>query len=336
LAQPRKRPSIIGLTSTIPVEIVFAAGMKPVDLNNVFVGSDRPERLITQAESAGFAPNICAWIKGIYATVLNNDVKRVIAVTGGDCSNTMALSEVLTRRGVEIIPFDYPPDRDRDLLMSQMEKLRRALSATWSDIRAAKRRLDRIRRKLVELDRLTFEENVVSGYENHLFLVSSSDFKSNPDQFEQELDAFVRGAKQRQRKTEEIRLGFLGVPPIFRDLYDRIESLGGRVVFNEIQRQFSMPYADEDIVDQYLHYTYPYQMKGRIEDIEKACRERRLDGLIHYTQTFCFRQIYDIILKESLSVPILTLEGDRPGGIDSRTAIRIETFIEMLKDKEMG
>jgi benzoyl-CoA reductase/2-hydroxyglutaryl-CoA dehydratase subunit BcrC/BadD/HgdB len=310
--------------------------MKPVDLNNVFVGSDRPERLITQAESAGFAPNICAWIKGIYATVLNNDVKRVIAVTGGDCSNTMALSEVLTRRGVEIIPFDYPPDRDRDLLMSQMEKLRRALSATWSDIRAAKRRLDRIRRKLVELDRLTFEENVVSGYENHLFLVSSSDFKSNPDQFEQELDAFVRGAKQRQRKTEEIRLGFLGVPPIFRDLYDRIESLGGRVVFNEIQRQFSMPYADEDIVDQYLHYTYPYQMKGRIEDIEKACRERRLDGLIHYTQTFCFRQIYDIILKESLSVPILTLEGDRPGGIDSRTAIRIETFIEMLKDKEMG
>ena len=310
--------------------------MKPVDLNNVFVGSDRPERLITQAESAGFAPNICAWIKGIYATVLNNDVKRVIAVTGGDCSNTMALSEVLTRRGVEIIPFDYPPDRDRDLLMAQMEKLRRALSATWSDIRAAKRRLDRIRRKLTELDRLTFEENVVSGYENHLFLVSSSDFKSNPDQFEQKLDAFLRRAKQRQRKTEEIRLGFLGVPPIFRDLYDRIESLGGRVVFNEIQRQFSMPYGDEDIVDQYLHYTYPYQMKGRIEDIEKACRERRLDGLIHYTQTFCFRQIYDIILKESLSVPILTLEGDRPGGIDGRTAIRIETFIEMLKDKGMG
>jgi benzoyl-CoA reductase/2-hydroxyglutaryl-CoA dehydratase subunit BcrC/BadD/HgdB len=326
LAQPRKTPSIIGLTSTIPVEIVFAAGLKPVDLNNVFVSSDRPERLITQAESAGFAPNICAWIKGIYATVLNNDVKRVIAVTGGDCSNTMALSEVLTRRGVEIIPFDYPPDQDRDLLMAQMEKLRGALSATWSDIREAKRRLDRIRRKLMELDSLTF----------HLFLVSSSDFKSDPDQFERELDAFLRRAKHRQRKREEIRLGFLGVPPIFSDLYNRIESLGGRVVFNEIQRQFSMPYGDKDIVEQYLHYTYPYHMKGRIEDIERACRERSLHGLIHYTQTFCFRQIYDIILKESISVPILTLEGDRPGGIDSRTAIRIETFIEMLKGEGMG
>jgi benzoyl-CoA reductase/2-hydroxyglutaryl-CoA dehydratase subunit BcrC/BadD/HgdB len=336
LAQPTKRSSIIGLTSTIPVEIVFAAGLKPVDLNNVFVSSDRPEKLITQAESAGFAPNICAWIKGIYATVLNNDMKRVIAVTGGDCSNTIALAEVLTRRSVEIIPFDYPPDQDRDLLMGQMEKLRRALSATWSDIRAAKRRLDRIRRKLMELDRLTFQENVVSGFENHLFLVSSSDFNSDPDQFEQELDAFLGRAKHRKRKKEEVRLGFLGVPPIFSDLYDRIESLGGRVVFNEIQRQFSMPYGDKDIVEQYLHYTYPYPMKGRIEDIERACRERSLEGLIHYTQTFCFRQIYDIILRESISVPILTLEGDRPGGIDSRTAIRIETFIEMLKDKGMG
>jgi benzoyl-CoA reductase/2-hydroxyglutaryl-CoA dehydratase subunit BcrC/BadD/HgdB len=315
---------------------VFAAGLKPVDLNNVFVSSDRPEKLITQAESAGFAPNICAWIKGIYATVLNNDVKRLIAVTGGDCSNTMALAEVLARRGVEIIPFDYPPNQDGDLLLAQMEKLRRSLSATWSDIRAVKGRLDRIRRKLVELDRLTFQENVVSGFENHLFLVSSSDFKSDPDQFEEELDAFLGRAKHRTQREEEVRLGFLGVPPIFHDLYDRIESLGGRVVFNEIQRQFSMPYGDKDIVEQYLHYTYPYHMKGRIEDIKRACKERCLDGLIHYTQTFCFRQIYDIILKESISVPILTLEGDRPGGIDGRTAIRIETFIEMLKDKRTG
>ncbi len=331
MAQPKKPSSVIGLTSTIPVEIVFAAGLRPVDLNNVFISSERPEKLITQAETAGFAPNICAWIKGIYATVINHNVKRVIAVTGGDCSNTIALAEVLNRRGVEIIPFDYPPDKDRDLLMAQMEKLRRVLSTTWSDIRTAKKRLDGIRRKLGELDRLTFQENVVTGLENHLFLVSSSDFKSDPDQFERELDAFLRGADQREPRKEEIRLGFLGVPPIFNDLYDRIESLGGRVVFNEIQRQFSMPYAVEDIVEQYLRYTYPYTMKGRIEDIKRAIRDRNLEGLIHYTQTFCFRQIYDILLRESISVPILTLEGDRPGQIDSRTAVRIETFIEMLK-----
>ena len=112
-----------------------------------------------------------------------------------------------------------------------------------------------------------------------------------------------------------------------------MESLGARVVFNEVQRQFSMPFDEEDIVERYLRYTYPYGMEGRLRDIETEIHERRLDGLIHYTQTFCYRQIYDMILRESLSLPILTLEGDRPGRIDSRTAFRIETFVEMLKDR---
>jgi benzoyl-CoA reductase/2-hydroxyglutaryl-CoA dehydratase subunit BcrC/BadD/HgdB len=320
----------IGITSTIPVEIVLATGLTPVDLNNIFVTSDESEKLLGQAESSGFAHNICAWIKGIYSAVIHHGVKRVIAVTGGDCSNTLALAEVLSRRGVEVISFDYPLNQDRASLMGQMEKLRKALSATWPDIRETKRRLDRIRKKLVELDRLTFHHNLVSGFENHLFLLSSSDFKSDPDQFEKELDEFLREARTRESKKEKVRLGYLGVPPIFSDLFNRVESLGGRVVFNEIQRQFSMPYGCEDLTEQYIKYTYPYGMQGRIEDIKGAVKERRLDGLIHYTQTFCFRQIYDIILRETLSIPILTIEGDRPGPVDSRTAMRIETFIDML------
>ena len=320
----------IGITSTIPVEIVFASGYTPVDLNNTFVTSGESEKLLGQAESAGFAHNICAWIKGIYSAVIHHGVKRVIAVTGGDCSNTLALAEILSRRGVEIIPFDYPLNRDKASLMGQMEKLREVLSATWSDIHDVKRRLDKIRNKLIELDRLTFHDNVVSGFENHLFLLSSSDFKSDPDVYERDLDKLLRKARTREPKVEKVRLGYLGVPPIFSDIFDRVESLGGRVVFNEIQRQFSMPYGCEDLIEQYLQYTYPYDMQGRIEDIKRAAEERRLDGLIHYTQTFCFRQIYDIILRESLSIPILTVEGDRPGPIDSRTAMRIETFIDML------
>jgi len=97
-----------------------------------------------------------------------------------------------------------------------------------------------------------------------------------------------------------------------------------------------MPVEDEDIVGQYLNYTYPYDIDGRLEDIRTAVKERALDGLIHYTQTFCFRQLYDIILREDLSVPILTLEGDRPRKLDSRTAFRIESFIEILSDRISG
>lgn len=334
--RPPYKSSVIGLTSTIPVEIVLAAGMTPVDLNNLFITSQEPDALVKQAESAGFSHNICAWIKGIYSVVLNQDIKRLIAVTGGDCSNTVALSEILARKGVEVIPFEFPLDRDRESLTAQMDRLRVSLSTTWTDIKSIKSRIERIRSKLRELDRLTFQENVVTGFENHIFLVSSSDFKSDPDRYEKELDDFLADARERVPCNDKIRLGYLGVPPIFSDFYEYIESLGGRVVFNEVQRQFSMPVEDEDIVGQYLNYTYPYNIDGRIEDIRTAVKERALDGLIHYTQTFCFRQLYDIILREDLSVPILTLEGDRPRKLDSRTAFRIESFIEILSDRISG
>jgi benzoyl-CoA reductase/2-hydroxyglutaryl-CoA dehydratase subunit BcrC/BadD/HgdB len=297
------------------------------------MSSGEPEKLIRQAETEGFASNICAWIKGIYATVMNNGVKDVIAVTGGDCSNTVALAEVLSHKGIRIITFDYPLSRDRDFLRHQMEGLRRTLSATWDDIKKVKQRLDGIREKLRELDRLTFEGGVVAGLENHIYLLSSSDFNSDPDAFEKGLDGFLREAGNRKPLGDTIRLGYLGVPPIFTRFYETIESYGARVVFNEVQRQFSLPYNEDDIVDLYLKYTYPYKIEARIEDIKRAIAERDLDGLIHYTQTFCFRQIYDTILKERLPVPILTLEGDRPGHIDGRTALRLETFIEMLKNQ---
>jgi len=31
-----------------------------------------------------------------------------------------------------------------------------------------------------------------------------------------------------------------------------------------------------------------------------------------------------------LKVPVLTIEGDRPGNLDQRTRLRIEAFIDML------
>ena len=323
---------MIGITATIPVEIIFAAGLRPVDLNNLFINSDQPKKLVSQAEAAGFSHSICSWIKGIYATVFNNDIREVIAVTGGDCSNTIALGELLARKGVKVTSFEYPFNRDREALLVQMEKLRESVSTTWSKIEAVKARLDRIREKLKRLDQLSYRKNVITGFENHMYLVSSSDFNGDPDEFEKNLDNFLIIAKNREPAKHEIRLGYLGVPPIFSQFYEYIESLDARVVFNEVQRQFSMPFEKKDILDQYLEYTYPYDISGRLRDIEQAIYERKLDGLIHYTQTFCYRQIYDIVLRETLPVPVLTLEGDRPGSIDSQTALRIETFVEMLKN----
>jgi benzoyl-CoA reductase/2-hydroxyglutaryl-CoA dehydratase subunit BcrC/BadD/HgdB len=184
---------------------------------------------------------------------------------------------------------------------------------------------------LAEIDSLTWRRGVVTGHENHKFLVSASEVCGDVELFERRIDEFLEQARKREPFSGDIRLGYIGVPPIWDDLYQFLESQGARVVFNEIQRQFSMPFDCQDIVDRYVTYTYPYGVFMRLEDISSAISERALDGMVHYTQSFCFRQIEDIIFRKKLSVPILTVEGDQPAALDGRTKLRIGAFIEMLR-----
>ena len=193
-----------------------------------------------------------------------------------------------------------------------------------------------LRAKLARLDELTWKEGKVRGAENHLWLVSSSDFNGDPAAFESALDAFLSEAEKREKPADARapRIGYIGVPPIFTDFYDVMENAGASVVFNETQRQFSMPGDAADIYEQYARYTYPYDVFGRIADIARQAELRGLDGIIHYTQSFCFRAIEDLLIRREVKLPILTVEGDRPGPVDARTRIRLEGFVEMLRDRK--
>lgn len=320
----------IGMSSTIPVEVIYAAGCTPVDLNNIFITADDPAAFITEAEYQGYPRNACGWIKGIYSTAVNSGIDAVIAVVEGDCSQTQAMMETLEMRGIEIIPFSFPHGRDREALRSQITKLIDQLGTTWEDTAKWKRRLDIIRRKVHKLDDLTWQCGTVSSFDNHYCQICCSDFNSNPDSFEAEIDDMLAKAEHAKPEPEKLRIGYIGVPPIFTDFYDYIESVGARVVFNEVQRQFSMPFDTDDIVEQYALYTYPYDVFARIEDIQHEVDRRGLQGLIHYTQSFCFRQIQDLIIRRKIDIPILTLEGDTPMKMDGRTKVRVESFMEML------
>lgn len=323
----------IGITTTVPVEIILAAGYTPVDLNNIFIMDNEPNKLVEAAETAGYPRNICGWIKGLYSVVLSpeNNINKIIAVTQGDCSNTHALMETLQLAGVETIPFAYPFDRDYDLLRLQMDKLIKVLGTDWDSVEQQRKRLVKLRKKVAEIDALTWQKNNVSGIDNHIFQVSCSDFDGNVDLFEKKVDQFLLKAQTAAEKGEELRLAFIGVPPICPDIYNYLESIGARVVFNEVQRQFAMPNEVADIVTQYQLYTYPYGVFGRLEDIQEEIDKRNIDGVIHYVQSFCYRQIEDMIFREKLNVPLLTIEGDKPGKIDARTKLRIDSFVEMLK-----
>ena len=82
----------VGITTSVPVEILISGGAIPVDLNNIFVTSPSIIKQVELAEIDGFPRSICAWIKGLYSSVLlNNDINKIIGVIEGDCSNTRGL-----------------------------------------------------------------------------------------------------------------------------------------------------------------------------------------------------------------------------------------------------
>jgi len=321
----------IGFTTSIPVEIILAAKKTPLDLNNIFISSDQAGQWVDTAEAAGYPRNSCGWIKGLYTACLETELEAVIAVMQGDCSNTQALMETLQLRDISIFPFAYPYDRDADMLQQQMEKLMQIFKVNWTEVEKVRNDLLPVRHLCQELDRMSWQDNLLTGWENHYYLVSSSDFNGYPQRYAEDLEAFLAQVKQRKPFKEQVRLAYIGVPPIFTDFYQFIESMNARVVYNEVQRQFSMPFACQNLVEQYQQYTYPYGAYARLEDIQEQVRLRQIDGIIHYTQTFCFRQIEDIIFRQKLDLPILTLEGDKPGRIDARSKMRLEAFINMLK-----
>jgi len=323
----------VGITTTIPVEIVFATGLVPLDLNNVFITADdnTMSRALQAAEMDGYPRTVCGWIKGIYGLVAGKHViKRLIAVTEGDCSQTHALMETLEEQGIEVIPFSYPFNREPQLLKYQLASLADRFGVGLAAAEAEKKRLDEVRRLVWEIDRLTYEENLISGYDNHLFQISCSDFEGNPQGFAKKAEDFIAKSHEAERQYLGPRLAYIGVPPIITDFYQVVEQLGGNIVFNELQRHFTMPYQTSSLAEQYLLYSYPYHVRHRIADIKEQLALRQIDGIIHYCQSFCFRQIEDILFRRHLKLPFLTIEGENPGPMDARTRMRLETFISML------
>ncbi len=324
----------IGLTTTVPSEILIAAGYQPIDLNNIFVTSDDFKEYINRAEREGFPKSMCAFIKGIYGVCKAESIDTVIGVVEGDCSSTKALLEVLKYEKFNIIPFGFPHSRDRESIKFSMDNLMQAFHVSPQKVEETRKKLFELRELGKKIDELTYIDNKASGFENHLSLVCFSDYDGDLERFERDLRARIKTIENRQAYEDGVRVAYLGVPPITADIYDYIESLGARVVYNETQYEFMFPRATyaSDIYEQYLDFTYPYDNDFRIKEIIKQIELRNIDCVIHYTQAFCHRAVEDILIKSKLDVPVLNIEGDKDSKLDARSKLRIEAFLDMMKD----
>jgi benzoyl-CoA reductase/2-hydroxyglutaryl-CoA dehydratase subunit BcrC/BadD/HgdB len=324
----------IGITTTVPVEILIAAGVHVVDMNNIFVTSEEYDKFIDAAERVGFPKSCCAWKKGMYGVCMAQGIDEVIGVTEGDCSNTKALMEVLRLHCVKIREFSYPQSHKLQDVKASLDRFMEQFGVDIDKVEKVRERLLRVRKLAKRLDELTFKDNKATGFENHLYQVSCSDFNGDADIFEEELISKILEIESREPVNKKIRLGYIGVPPMTCDIYDFVEGFDAHFVYNEVQREFAFPRAEDakDIYKQYYDYTYPYDIDFRLKYIKEQIEERKIDGIIHYTQAFCYRAIEDIIMKKKLDIPVLNIEGDKLNTLDARTKLRIEAFVDMIKD----
>ncbi len=325
----------IGITTTVPVEVLLAAGYRVTDLNNIFITSEDYGKYIDIAERDGFPRSSCAWIKGIYGVCLERGINEVVGVLEGDCSNTGSMVEVLKLKGITVYPFSYPANHDKNDVTRAVRQFMELFRVDPGEVENIRQRLNQIRSLAKKIDQATYKDNTVSGFENHLSQICFSDFNGDPDHFEKELKNNLADIRARIPMKQSIRLGYIGVPPMTADIYDYVESLDARVVYNEVQREFAFPRGElaGDIFEQYYDYTYPYDINIRLREIIRQITERNIHGLIHYTQAFCHRAIEDIVIKDRLEIPVLNIEGDKLNHLDSRTKLRIEAFLDMLGDK---
>ncbi len=318
----------------MPVEIIFAAGRKPVDLNNIFVADANANALVAYAEARGFPQSACAWTKGLYGAIHSRGIKEVVGVIEGDCSNTYALCEILESEGITVYPFGYPASRRADDLEEEMRRFAALLGTTLEAAEKIKTSLDEVRALGKKLYKMAGKGLVDSA---DLFggLLNMSDFYGDPAFCRLELEALLAEVEKEAADTpasyRPIRLSCAGVPTILSDLWDVFEDLGARFVDHEVPRQFALlDGIGKGMVNTYLKYTYPYDVFSRINDVKAEARRQGSVGLIHYVQSFCHRQIEDRLWRERFDMPILTLEADRPGKVDERTRTRIEAFMEQL------
>ncbi|WP_024831896.1 2-hydroxyacyl-CoA dehydratase family protein [Ruminiclostridium josui] len=324
----------IGITTTVPIEILLAANYKVIDLNNVFISSDSYSEDIERAERDGFPKSSCAWIKGIYGACLRYGIDEIVGVQEGDCSNTGALLEVLKKKGIKVYHFSYPSSHTIEDITSELNKFMKAFNVSLEQTESVRKDLNNIRNLAKAIDELTYIDNKATGFENHISQVTLSDFDGNPQKCAEFLEGKINEISKRPPRKQLLRLGYIGVPPMICDVFEYVERFNACFVYNEVQREFSFPRASQapNIYRQYYDYTYPYDLEFRLMEIKKQIRLRSLDGIVHYTQSFCHRAIQDIVIKQELDIPVFTIEGDKSNCLDSRTKLRLEAFLDMLGD----
>ncbi len=310
----------VGITALVPPELIYSCGKQPCDLNN-FVPRSRLDP----------KSKLCAWTAIWREMVLQNliSIDALIVVAGGDCHNALVDGEKVALNGTPTFFFFYPFDEDIEYLEVQLNKLTEFLGGVNNPEMFKK--ISALKKLGLELDkkRINGKLQASTVFEQ---LISFSDFKGDPDSFEQ---LIKQNSEAENSDDPDVvgRVALIGVPPINPDFHAVAESYGLQIVYDELPFEFLRLTGNnvQELAKSYVNYTFARDICFRIEFITKQFEERKIDGVIHYTQFACHHLLEDDIFRDKLDYPLLTIQGDLPCATPSQVKTRLQAFAEMLE-----
>jgi hypothetical protein len=313
---------MIGITALVPPEVVYASGNEPSDLNNYV-----PTSKLTPVDK------LCAWTAIWRDLVLSKkiEVDKLVVVAGGDCYNAIVDGEKIELSGIPTHYFMYPFDRSKELMKGQVNSLADFLGGIKD--RTKFRVIKELKRLALKLDRRRIEGKIPAE-DAFSIQVTGSDLQGDLEKYKASME------KIEEREVEfNHRVAILGIPPIYPDFHNLLQSLGLHVVYDEMPYEFIRLSGASiaEVSRNYVNYTFAGNIRDRIAFVEKELKTRGVDGIIHFQQFSCHHKLEDPILRKyfnrELGYPYMTIEADLPSTTPEQVRLRLEAFAERLVER---
>ena len=184
-------------------------------------------------------------------------IRKVISVVQGIVATTRRSWRFFNRTASKPLPCVPALQNRQEVFARPVGKACRLPGVDYARAEEMKHCLDSVCAKIHEIDKLTWMEQPGNGRgKPHLDGICKR-FDGGLHGFRRTRLTILKIAQGRTPISHDLRIGVIGIPAICEDLYSFLTSLGGTRVFNEIQRQFSMPYQTKTLVEQYSHIRIP-------------------------------------------------------------------------------
>jgi benzoyl-CoA reductase/2-hydroxyglutaryl-CoA dehydratase subunit BcrC/BadD/HgdB len=322
----------------VPVEIIEAAGFRPVRLAGIGSGIAEDEGM----DLVG--PEACSFCKEAIGLKLldkypYNSFKKLIVPT--TCDQMRRQGEVWEKElGVDLFFLNVPSTWGRSIVLfkNEIRNLAEWLGADEKLLQSSINRANNLRKRMLSLrQRLTAREFHLLV---HLWFVSDFDF------FEQALPQIEDEASGTEISDDKIRLLLAGGPLAVEDslIFDIFEKAGVHIIDDTLctgRRECDFNIKEDDdflgaIAEGYFERPPCIWRRPNtrfFSYIKEIAQRQRIDGIVFKTLKYC--DVWNIEsrrIKDELKVPMLTLETTYGESSLAQVEARAEAFVEMLKN----